>query len=218
MTETNAHWKTSREISGRWVIKGTLELVSPMRIGASLSSLLSDMPILLDGTGKEVVLPGSSLAGALRAYLEKQVGNRVSNYLFGWQDLRKNAPENGIRSAQSWLMIRDSYAPIPKNVELRDGVAICATTRIARTGQKYDLQLLPPGTQFPLHMELPLPGGDDAENARQLLATALHALETGEIPLGGRSRRGFGECKVANWQVFHYDLTQKAGLLGWLKR
>lgn len=218
MTTTEARWQHSREIATRWVITGTLTLTSPMRIGASLASPLSDMPILLDGTGKAVVLPGSSLAGALRAYLEKQVGNGVSNYLFGWQDLRKNAPENGIRSAQSWLMIRDSYAPIPKNVELRDGVAIDATTRTAKKGQKYDLQLLPPGIQFPLHMELPLPDGDDAENARQLLATALYALENSEVPLGGRSRRGFGECTVKDWQVFHYDLTQKAGLLGWLKQ
>jgi CRISPR/Cas system CSM-associated protein Csm3 (group 7 of RAMP superfamily) len=218
MTTTKARWQTSREIATRWVITGTLTLTSPMRIGASLSSPLSDLPILLDGTGKAVVLPGSSLAGALRAYLEKQVGNRVSNYLFGWQDLRATAPEGSTHGQQSWLMIRDSYAPIPKNIELRDGVAICATTRTAKKGQKYDLQLLPPGTQLPLHMELPLPEGDDAENARQLLATALHALEKGKIPLGGRSRRGFGECKVENWQVFHYDLTQKAGLLGWLKQ
>jgi CRISPR/Cas system CSM-associated protein Csm3 (group 7 of RAMP superfamily) len=215
MTTTEARWQHSREIATRWVITGTLTLTSPMRIGASLASPLSDMPILLDGASGEALLPGASLAGALRAYLVAH--GQKPNALFGWQDARERKPEDGQHGQQSWLMIRDSYAKQPK-LELRDGVAIDARTRTAEPMKKYDLQVLQAGTTFDLHIELPLMDSDTALCCRQLLAFALHALGTGQIHLGGRSRRGFGACVVAEWRVVCYDMCRAAGLLAWLRK
>ena len=48
------------------------------------------------------------------------------------------------------------------------------------------------------------------------LAIALQGLENGEISLGGRKSRGFGRCKVADWEIVRYDMTKPEGLLAWL--
>lgn len=49
-----------------------------------------------------------------------------------------------------------------------------------------------------------------------MLALALNGLAAGEIAIGLRKRRGFGECKVTNWRVQRYDLQQATDLVAWL--
>jgi CRISPR/Cas system CSM-associated protein Csm3 (group 7 of RAMP superfamily) len=51
----------------------------------------------------------------------------------------------------------------------------------------------------------------------QALAVALTGFERGEIGLGMRKRRGFGECRVEDWQVETFDLTQPNQLVSWLE-
>ncbi|NCC36728.1 MAG: hypothetical protein EOM24_32650, partial [Chloroflexia bacterium] len=88
-------------------------------------------------------------------------------------------------------------------------------TRTARAGFKYDLELLPAGTIFPLRFELLL-GPDDAA-IKQVLALALQGLERGDIALGARRSRGFGRCRVAGWQCISYNLHDPEELVRWLK-
>ncbi|MHB8987068.1 MAG: RAMP superfamily CRISPR-associated protein, partial [Eubacteriales bacterium] len=95
------------------------------------------------------------------------------------------------------------------------GVAIDPTTRTAEDKKKYDFELLEAGTVFPLRIELLVREGKKEQLLRGL-AIALQGLENGEIFLGARKRRGFGRCRVRNWQVCRYDLSTSEGLLGWL--
>lgn len=140
---------------------------------------------------------------------------------------------------QSPLIVDDSLACPPKDndgnvlmsdgkpivrpiTELRDGVRIDGRTRTAFVdkkgkGAKFDLELLEAGTEFPLRFELLLCEGHDPEKFITALATALHGFENGEIHLGGRKRRGYGECRVNDWAVKRYNLKTKGGLLAWLR-
>lgn len=149
---------------------------------------------------------------------------------------------------QSPLIVEDAPGHAPARgdrFELRDGVAIDGKTRTAAVspdeakkerGKKFDMELLAAGTTFDLGFELIVsvpytgPNGDSASsnhNARfsdhrhellRALATTLGALERGEITLGARKRRGFGQCLVKEWAVRRYDLTTRDGLLAWLAR
>ena len=65
-------------------------------------------------------------------------------------------------------------------------------------------------------LELIITKKADADILCQTLALALHGLQTGKIHLGGRKRRGFGECSVTAWRVWRYDLTKPADLKAWL--
>ena len=120
---------------------------------------------------------------------------------------------------QSPLIVNDAVAE-SAGFELRDGVAIEADTRTAKDEAKFDIQLLPAGTTFPLRFELLVGKNDKKEDLRNALVTALHGLEERQITLGARKRRGFGQCTASDWQVWKYDLDARAGpnkgLLAWL--
>jgi CRISPR/Cas system CSM-associated protein Csm3 (group 7 of RAMP superfamily) len=213
----------SRQISGRWVIEGDLVLQTPTHLGNGDTDGIVDMPLLLDEATGRALLPGTSLAGALRNYLrerrhgfEQRAADALIEALFGGE---KGNDEGN----QSALIIDDALGAMPQ-IELRDGVRIDPITRTAKIdvdngilrGYKYDLQLLEAGTTFPLRMELLLSRGNDQQQVNRMLALALHGLETGEIAIGLRKRRGFGVCRVERWRVTRYDFTKTTDLLAWL--
>jgi CRISPR/Cas system CSM-associated protein Csm3 (group 7 of RAMP superfamily) len=213
----------SRQIGERWVIEGNLVLQTPTHLGNGDTDGIVDMPLLLDEATGRALLPGTSLAGALRNYLrerrhgfEQRAADALIEALFGGE---KGNDEGN----QSALIIDDALGEMP-GIELRDGVRIDPITRTAKIdvdngilrGYKYDLQLLEAGTTFPLRMELLLSRGNDQQQMKQMLALALHGLEAGEIAIGLRKRRGFGVCRVERWRVTRYDFTKPTDLLAWL--
>jgi len=213
----NASWMNSRHIIERIFIEGSLSLLSPAHFGNGESSPMSEMPLMLDPFDGKALLTGTSIAGALRNYLrQREVGygekgseTALHNQLFG-----KEESEDG---SQSWLITHDARAE-STNVELRDGVVIKPDTRTAEDKKKFDFELLEAGTKFPLRFELLIPKSSQAQSIKRALAIALQGLEKGEIMLGARKRRGFGRCKVENWNIWHYDLTNTQGMLAWLEQ
>ncbi len=129
--------------------------------------------------------------------------------------------------SQSYLIIDDALAKISEEderekrfkpkTELRDGVKIEGKTRIAEDGKKFDFELLEADTTFKLRFELLICEGQNRNDLVSAFATALQGFEKGEIHIGARKRRGYGECKVENWKFQKFDLTAKTGLLDWLK-
>lgn len=211
MTDRTSH----RSILERWVIKGKLVLQTPAHFGNGDADPLTDMPLLLDEVEGKPLLPGASIAGALRNYLrEREYGygkaedkNSQTSKLFG--SVRVTDDEG----SQSPLVINDAPGE-SAGFELRDGVAIDAETRTAADEKKFDIQLLAAGSTFDLRFELIV--SKDSQELRNALCTALHGLERGEITLGARKRRGFGQVTVTDWQVYKFDLQTKEGLVNWL--
>lgn len=203
--------RASRKIVERVLIEGTLRLETPAHFGNGDIVGVTDMPLLRDPLEGKPLLTGASLAGALRNFLrEYEAGygaryGRLADDLFG--------RIAGRTSVQSWLIVDDALGDSP-GTELRDGVAIDPRTRTAEKGKKYDIELLQAGTTFPLSLELLLTA--DNKNLLDALALALHGLESGEISLGQRKRRGFGQCQVESWHVHRFDLTTPKGLVSWL--
>ena len=67
-----ANKRTShRSLIERWVIKGNLLLETPAHFGNGDADALTDMPLLLDEVEGKPLLPGTSIAGALRNYLRE---------------------------------------------------------------------------------------------------------------------------------------------------
>jgi len=212
----------SRKICERWVIEGDLVLETPTHLGNGDSDGVVDMPLLLDEATGRALLTGTSLTGALRNYLQEHLhgfGRRRSNPLIEALFGGDKGNDNGNQSA---LIVDDALGEKPA-IELRDGVRINPVTHTAKIdfengiprGYKYDLQLLEAGTTFQLRLEL-LISSDADRQLKEMLAIALSGLAQGEIAIGLRKRRGFGECKVVNWRVRHFDLRQPAGLIAWL--
>ena len=215
-------WRKSREIIERIVVEGNLVLLTPTSLGNGDAEGLTDISLLLDEVDGSALLTGTSIAGALRNYLrERKHGfeqaednGSICRKLFGWH----KDEDDGV---QSCLIIDDARSidekgqPKLPTTELRDGVRIDGKTRTAADKAKYDLELLETGTTFTLRFELLI--SENRNNLVSAFATALEGFEKGEIFLGARKRRGYGECKVKNWRVKTFDLTKQDGLVDWLK-
>lgn len=227
-----SHRKDHRYVIKRIIVKGILILDTPTCLGVGDTDSPVDLPILRDSIEDKALLTGSSIAGTLRNYL-REYNRGYNDYdrrtdltavlfgdLFAYKDERDLAEKEKTRlkddDTQSPLIINDALSDQIIKAELRDGVSIDGKTRTAKDDFKYDLELLQAGTQFPLFFELLIEEGKDENQLKQALAIALSGFEKGEIAIGMKKRRGFGRCKVDNWQVWEFDLREEKHRLAWL--
>jgi CRISPR/Cas system CSM-associated protein Csm3 (group 7 of RAMP superfamily) len=219
----------SRQIIYRVVAEGTLVLETPAHFGTGEQNG-TELIILQDALDGSPLLTGASQAGALRHYLlQREKGYRVADNrekhnktsttkLFG------EALDDD-RGEQSRIIIHDALGKASKSEEelkavqlgIRDGVKIDGKYRTAEDGALFNVQVWPEGTSFDLRLELYICEDDDCDDLTEAFAAALKALQDGEIPLGARKNRGYGRCKVADWQVYEYDLSQPNNFLAWVK-
>ncbi len=221
----------SRQIVERLVVEGTLKLLTPTSLSNGDADGLTDISLIKDELTGNALLTGTSICGALRNYLrECENGFNNANESVVAVKLFGSHKDDG---SQSLLIIDDSVSSEKPKTELRDGVRIDGKTRTAVDKAKFDLELLESGTEFPLRFELLIceQRRNKEETAEEVmantdkfkqelvkaLATALSGFEKSEINLGGRKRRGYGECIVENWKVRCYELNKKESLLDWLK-
>ena len=212
MTLERLNRQYQRHIIKRIIVRGTLMLYTPTCLSSGDSDDLIDLMLVRDSLEDKALLTGASIAGALRNYVREYGGYNAldESQLFGCQRDERDGE-------QSPLIVYDSISSDHLKAELRDGVKIKSTTGTAEKGAKYDLELLEAGTKFNLCFELLIDGEDKNENILiGELAIALSGLEKGEISLGMKKRRGFGRCKVHNWQVWNFNLEDTSDRMAWL--
>jgi len=226
--------ESSRKIRERVVVEAKLVLKTPAHLGNGDGNDLVDMPLLLDSVEAQArpLLTGASLAGALRSYLwSRQRGSRTalpnSRDAEKMQEARETAAVllfGGLKSddegEQSPLIVDDALGELGTfGAEIREGVAISPQSRTAVEKKLFNGDFWQAGTTFPIRLELVIRERDCPNAMKQALATALQGLRDGEIRLGARKRRGFGEFEMRDWRVRCYDLTKPDGsdLLDWLE-
>jgi CRISPR/Cas system CSM-associated protein Csm3 (group 7 of RAMP superfamily) len=223
--------KHSRKITERIVVEANLVLQTPAHFGNGDGDEIIDMPLLVDPLdGESPFLSGASIAGALRNYLRANLrGYNVQLPELSDDTSVREERESLVtrlfggfkgddKGEQSPLIIDDAIGS-NGGIELRDGVGINPQSRTADYRKLFNLEAWQAGTTFPLRFELVIREQDDATALKQALATALHGLETGEITLGARKRRGYGQIAIqGDWRVKCYDLTTAKGLVSWLEQ
>jgi len=205
-----------RPMAIRWVVTGEMRLETAAHLGGEGDAAV-DMVVLRDPKDGVPLLPGTSLAGALRGHLADVLGGYRSTEhkkvaeLFG-------AARSDDAGSQSPLIVFDSLGTLPDNMayEIRDGVAIDPATGTAETHKKFDFEILPAGTCFPIRVELILGDLKKESSLIGLLVAALDGLTEGDIALGMRRSRGLGTVRVHDWKAIRHDLTTCNGWLGWL--
>ena len=206
----------SRKIVTRMVVEGDLVLETPTHFGSGDSDDLTDMPLLVDPLdGRRPLLPGASIAGALRGYLrDREHGYRQCESAKSASVLLFGCSKGDPTGEQSPLIVDDALGK-DYGIEVREGVRLNACSRTAEQNALFNLQVWQAGTRFKLRFELLVREGDDPDNLKRALATALAGFNDGGIVLGARKRRGYGQVSVPEWRVTTYDLTTPDGLLAW---
>ena len=204
------------------VARFTLELLSPMHIGSGLRSAATDAPVVRDAFG-DFRIPGSSLAGALRA------ASGACASAWGSAGAQVNSASM-IEVSDGFLVDFDGTVALGKRLagkpvgyrvlaEVQDHVRIGHDSGTAEDGGKFDAELIPQGTRFRCEISLVERAGasrESCESARTAFGRALSLLKSGEIALGGDVSSGLGIVRIVEQTltVGDFDMSTRAGLEG----
>jgi len=226
-----------RSLAARWVVRGTLTIETALHLGGEGTERV-DMPVLRDPRDGKPLLPGTTFAGALRSALaDRLLGYGESEMVRddnGRLRLRSEAEPiialfGGTRGdddgSQSPLIIFDALGELPEahGIEVRDGVSISPATGIAEDRKKYDYEVLPAGTTFPVRLDLLLPAPPTGRSGRrpeekallECLAAALDAFTHGENGFGAKRSRGLGRIS-ARWAARRFALESPEDWTDWI--
>lgn len=176
-------------------IKLVLENTTPLHIGGDKGEILRDKEKSL------AYIPGTSLAGAFRAYLKANFYENLE-VLFGRDRLSK-------------VFFYDSYGKLIAT-ETRPSVKINSALGIEEN--KFEREFIAQGHKFEVKIEIFAEDKESFKDFKKAIYTAIAAINSGNITLGSYKSSGAGLFKVLELKESDSDLTAKAGLLNYLKR
>jgi CRISPR/Cas system CSM-associated protein Csm3 (group 7 of RAMP superfamily) len=213
------------------VITGTLKARTAVHVGSGASGDLTDALVRRDAAGQPII-PGTAIAGALRALATRLVprlglGDKICAALTGsddscdcavchlFGDINPSDAEGATSEASRLLAFNACLNDDAPNTLIRDGVGVNRVTGAAARagGVKFDLEVLPAGSEFELRFELRDVGPKD----EQLLAAILAEWQAGRAWLGGNVARGLGGFALQEIQYKTHPLNNPDALLTFLK-
>ena len=212
----------------RLYARGKWKLDSVAHFGGDETGV-ADMCLLQNAEGKPFI-PGASITGAARSILARkclawrQYKKGLANEPRSLKDFFGGADKDDRMSA---LIVSDAACVSEKvNRTIRDGVSIDIKSGTAKTGAKYDVEVVERGTEFELHLACIIRSGDNIEgitdgatepNFEDLFCALLKAFQDGDIRLGARTRRGYGRGKVESWKIRDLDMSDPQDVMAWLR-
>lgn len=200
----------SRSRAGAIRIQGKLEALRPLHVGGLAGPVETDMPLARDGRGR-LCIPGTSLAGALRSWMQERFDEALVDELWGSQKQD--------RGAASRIIVEDS-ALESWDEEIWDGVGIDRQWGTAAEGIKFDRAILPRGTVFPFSLRMEVSPGDEGTRHRAMLGHLVRAMLDGTgIQLGAGITRGQGRVKLLGEgvRIMEEDWSSRQGILNLLE-
>lgn len=193
----------TNKIKKRILIKAEITLVTPALIGSGESEN-TDNDVLLNSEGNPF-LPGTAVAGVLRALLPEAAGNTLCGSI-------TNEKMSSLWTYDAPLKKKDNESA---DIVSLDGVAIDAEKKVAIPQAKYDFEAVAEGAVCALRLELVLREKDTADledNFKKLLA----ALAQGKVSVGAKTHRGFGKLSCRDIYRKEFDFEQPDTLTKWL--
>ena len=152
----------------------------------------SDSDVLRDRDGK-VYIPGTSLAGVSRHFLETVGIN--TNDIFGKIDIEKDY--------ESKIKFFDAFAVNEVSTSVRDSVRL--VDKISLDGSKFDYEIAEAGAEFIFRIEL----NSTKDEEMKICAYIVNGLKSGDIRIGGKTTRGFGVVYIQDIKYLQLDLKEK---------
>lgn len=218
----------------RVILRGVLTSRTGLHVGSGAGDATTDALLRRDAQG-DWLIPGTALAGALRSVatrLAPRLGGTACQSLTGMQDgaapcgclacrlfgdIRPTHGSSGGEQAKASALWVENLRllALPSGAGIRDMVGIDrvdgSPARAARA--KYDLEVLPAGARFQLHLELE--SGEEA--LARLLAAALAEWLEGRAWIGGRAASGLGAFELENLECSELELAKTDALMAFLR-
>lgn len=179
----------------KYVFYVSVKTASPVCVSGS-ESVLTDKDIIRDYNGTPFI-PGSSLAGAMRSYL-----NAESNVqcILGNAETAKGRDDERMSS----LFVSDLLFETGVVTSIRDGVAL-SDGKTAITGEKYDMEIVDTGAKGYFILELSIRESDNEVRSLNELRMVFNGLAKREIRFGTKKTRGYGELELLSVKVKEFS-------------
>lgn len=197
------------KILKRCYITVKIELASPLALSNGFDEN-TDSDVLRNGLG-EIFVPGTSIAGAFRNYLDKK---KNEPGIFGYSKPMENTKDSGRMSS---IFISDLYLK-NTNIAERDGIKLNDDKIVDDTG-KFDYEIVETGATGSLKIEQVVREQDVPEEkdtpsdidsiVKNEISILLSALDSGEIRLGSKKNRGCGWISVKEVYYDSFTDTQR---------
>ncbi len=191
---------------------------------------MTDAPLRRSGRG-EVVIPGSSLAGALRSVAVKLaaqfkwkdgVKSRCDRFFSGetaepcdclacklFGDIKPGEESTGANASKLWIY--DAVPELAVKTSIRDSLGMdrLSGTASAISGAKFDKEVTAMESVFELKLKCENP----SDGEEQLLAASLREWEQGRGWIGAGRSRGAGAFELVEMNCREENLDEAAGLM-----
>ena len=167
------------------------------------SDSLGNVDAVLRTPQGQAYLQGSSLAGALKDYALKNLGES------------RTAAILGSTKGSGSLIVSDAYFSPDARQEMRPRLRINGHSASADNGGKFDIAHMASGSQF--SFELTWLGTEQTESETKDVEQLLSALNSGQIFLGGQKSNGFGRVELTAARQ-RYNLMDNTDRSSWLER
>lgn len=167
-----------------------VELISPLNVSGSESEN-TDKDVLKNAQGIPFV-PGTSIAGALRAALNIDVSAEKVNSdaeIFGY-----HLDQEG---RMSTINVSDLYFD-NSFISVRDGIEL--VNRQVKDKSKYDVEIIETGAKGKIYIDCVIRDVESEEYDR-VLKLFVSRIQSGLIRFGAKKNRGFGRLKINNIYV-----------------
>ena len=191
------------------VLEGKLVVMSPLCIGdgsgEESQNNSKDLRVQKNKQGHPFI-PGTSLCGVLRCFVNDTMGSETDRLLFGG---------SADRDSQSIVHVFDTVLEGSKPV-FRDGVAIDYHTGVAKSGAKYDYEVVDAGEgTFRMEAVIRQCQKDSKEEIRKAIIRIKNKMADG-IQLGAMTAKGLGLVKLQEYSLGCYDLLDnEADVKAW---
>lgn len=184
-------------------------LTSPC-IAGSGEDVFSDADIIRDGDGTPYI-PGSALAGIARERIAP--GLKEPERYFGMVP-EAEAAARGVPARESRLIIYDARMKEKDlsryHISRRDCVAL-DEWKTAKSGSKFEMEVLEPGVGFMTYLEQNFFPGD-VDVAEEIALSWLN----GKVRIGAKTTRGYGEIGDVRIRSMEFWLKEKNEVNRWL--
>ncbi|MGD9489755.1 MAG: RAMP superfamily CRISPR-associated protein [Calditrichaceae bacterium] len=182
------------------ILRGKLKNRTAFHTGAVGDDFYTDQPLARNGSGN-FYIPGTSLAGALRAYAQNLYKDeKIITQLFGYQ--------NGDDGWASRVFVEDAEIHSVSARSIRDHLVIMRETGTAAPSLKFDEEIIEAGSTFDFLLEIDLDEEIDLNQIKGMVKAWITGFKNSEIILGASGSRGMGRFTLTEEKVYIWDLSK----------
>lgn len=171
--------------------------ISPLKVG-------DDEGILIDKVSNKPYLPGTSIAGAFRRYIEEIDNSEYVKQLFGCGD------------KESKIIFYDSICSNKKERELRPGIKINNRLGVNEKGHFFTREQLSVGHEFKIRIKIFSENSEEKEEFLNIIYHGINAMMNKEIRFGSNKTNGSGIFDITEIKGCSLDLRDKKQLHNYL--